>query len=568
MLLGALYAFGGILLWHAIPNTHEGLNSYIRTHQYLDEIQRGHFPPLLFNDVNSGAGCPFPLYYPPLAYYITAGIYSLVGHLLISVHFSFWLSVFLSGCTVYGVCKEMSGDRWAAVAGALLYMTAPYRFTLVTVRAALAESWSLVWYPLILLALVRALKGKHVPWYYPLAVAASLLTHTVMSLYFAVICAAICLLFLIFREGRRLVPLLIGAILGLGIAAFHLLPQQVYLGDVWASDPKVMLANTAYVHSHRVHFHQLFSTPPLYWAGVSKPGDQDSMTFDTGTVSFLFLVMALVAGFEWLKGRRRYSAKVFSLSTLALAGWCAAVAFMVFPKAFLPLMPPQYQYIQFPWRLLGLTTLLAAVGFAGFSRVFWHAPGRRIGFFLLAVIVSMAVSPVFQHKSLRQETDNQSITPDSIRASTDFRGTSAAGEFLPRSFPIEQARNFVPPAPAAGEGATIHAWRRKDPNSWELDIASPHDTRAQVPLAYCRLWRARTEAGVPLAMEPAKGLIQIRIPAGNTVVIVERATPSAVKLGLAISLVSLVLLAVGFSVSRRRKHQKRTEKEGDRHVLG
>ena len=101
-------------------------------------------------------------------------------------------------------------------------------------RGALAECWTFVWYPLILLGGWRMQAGQRAPWYMPLAIAGLLLSHAQMTLYFAVVSVIL----LITWRGAPRIPVVRSAagagLLALGLSAWFWLPQQHYFSDIWA----------------------------------------------------------------------------------------------------------------------------------------------------------------------------------------------------------------------------------------------------------------------------------------------------------------------------------------------
>ena len=103
---------------------------------------------------------------------------------------------------MYFMGVVITRNRLAAVIAAVLYVSFPYRLVDVFVRGALAESWSFVWFPLILAGTWRGLANRRVPWYLPVAWAGLLLTHLPTALYF-VFPFGILLFLGLWREGWR-----------------------------------------------------------------------------------------------------------------------------------------------------------------------------------------------------------------------------------------------------------------------------------------------------------------------------------------------------------------------------
>ena len=200
----------------------------------------------------SGGGYALPRFYPPLGYGVAAALAAAVGDLVLGVHLALLLSVVASGWAMYYLARGLTDRAAVGLLAALLYVTFPYRFTDVLQRSAVAESWTFVWFPLLLAGAWHAIRRGRVPWYFGPSVAGLLLTHTTTALYFAVVCAAIALL------ARRHVPagvtsrLTLETLAGAALAAWFLVPQAWYLPGVWAGDPRFMWATPEHADLNRL----------------------------------------------------------------------------------------------------------------------------------------------------------------------------------------------------------------------------------------------------------------------------------------------------------------------------
>ena len=174
--------------------THQGLETYVRVREYLTEFSHGHVIPQVFPDAVRGAGAAFPRFYPPVSYYFTTTLAGLVGNVARGVNLSFLLSVVLSGVAMYGLIIAITRSRAAAVAAALLYISVPYRFVDIFTRGALAESWTFVWFPLIVYGVWRTITRRQMAWHLPVTLAMLVLTHHGVAIYFMPLYIAIAVL--------------------------------------------------------------------------------------------------------------------------------------------------------------------------------------------------------------------------------------------------------------------------------------------------------------------------------------------------------------------------------------
>ncbi|MBI5712298.1 MAG: hypothetical protein HZC38_02560, partial [Chloroflexi bacterium] len=103
-----------------------------------------------------GFGYPYFNYYAPLPSYILIAIHSLGFIYPVALHIFFALCIWIAGLATYFFVRDWMNDA-AGVAASVVYMTAPYFAFDILFRSALAESFALVFPPLILFFAHRSL---------------------------------------------------------------------------------------------------------------------------------------------------------------------------------------------------------------------------------------------------------------------------------------------------------------------------------------------------------------------------------------------------------------------------
>lgn len=127
--------------------THDGRLHVIRLFWFDEEIRSGQFPVRWSETANHQYGYPLFIFYYP-AFYLLAEMVHLTGFSLVdSIKIVVAGSYLLSGIVAYFWLKSFSG-RWPALAGAVVFLLAPYRLELLFVMGRWAES--LVFLPLVL----------------------------------------------------------------------------------------------------------------------------------------------------------------------------------------------------------------------------------------------------------------------------------------------------------------------------------------------------------------------------------------------------------------------------------
>lgn len=541
ILLVVLYLFFEVLSELAFQSW-ETFWLYLRVHQYAVEFAAGHFPPRVFPDAVAGGGSAFPFFHPPLAYWLSALLGLSLGDMVVGVNMSFLLSVLLSGWAMYGMGMAFSGRRWLALMGALLYVSLPYRFVSVFVVGALEESWTFVWYPLVLTGAWWTVKRERLSWLLPLSVAALLLTHAVMALYFLGLGALVlggCGSRLGWRGAGRVAA---GGLLGVALTLWHFLPARLALSDVWADVPEVMRRLPGFVHGHRVQPWQWFDEHPNRWNGISS-FQFDSMCFSLGAAQWV--VLALAAGAHAVVARRGLAVGDARLTALAkglAVLWAGCLLFMAVPLPFLSVLPAAFSAIQFPWRLLNVTAFLSLASAALFLA---RLPiSLRLGAVITGAAVVLALStPPFQRtNSLVVDWDDAAINPWTLRRN-GASGYTANGEYLPRTHPVEQWVERVSESPVPGEGIQVLGAER-DGSRWRLRIDAPQGGPLVLPLVAYDFYRATGEGERTLETFSAQGLLGVRLLPGQYTFTVEpRMTPAGwVGTWLGVAALGAVLL--------------------------
>ncbi len=412
-------------------SAHDGRHSVFFVTMFDEAIRSGALWPRWAMHHNLGYGYPTFLIQAPLSFYL-AEFFVLLGAGITAAVKLTWATAFLAGAWgMYALVKHWCsspydrqhdrqhddpaalpaptarpGGRGAVCAASacgviagLLYTYAPYHLVDIYVRAALAETLLMAWFPWVFLAFDRLIAyGMARGWqerllWAAVAYAGALLTHSFALPAFT--------------------PLLMGFILfrlwltwhtgwdhaGRGRAAFHntllsagaglagMLLAAIFLVPLLVEGPVLVMEDwtreTYGYDRHWVHWGQFFS--PFWGYGYSDDpvGANDGMGFQLGVV---LLVLACLAAYallvEWFQARRaaqtamgagsvayptggrdnaqtqRLYLMLFFLAAVFAIAWTAT------PQAAgLWQMIPLLEVIQFPWRLLGLAAFtLSALG--------------------------------------------------------------------------------------------------------------------------------------------------------------------------------------------------------------
>lgn len=339
--------------------SHDGEWMVIRLSDFHRSFVSGQIPVRWAARLNHGYGYPVFNFLYPISFYLGEFFYFFSGSFVNAIKVVFILSFLLSGVFMYLWVCDLWGE-WAGVASAILYVYTPYRFLDVYVRGSLGEAVAFAFPPLIFWSAGKLIKRGNK---FYLAVGGLAFTglitahNTIAMLFILVFFGYLLFRWLIFRQNKTLFRQLIILILGLFLSCFFWLPALYDKKDVLFD--KVMISNFF------LHFPTLRQLLVPSWGyGPSLPlSDQDTLSFQVGIANLaVFVAIALALGFKLLRFPKRldclrknfktfYFLFVFIVSfflMLGVSSWAWRILFV-------------YNLIQFPWRLLSLTTFSSAI---------------------------------------------------------------------------------------------------------------------------------------------------------------------------------------------------------------
>ncbi|MEK7504071.1 MAG: hypothetical protein AAB550_01015 [Patescibacteria group bacterium] len=304
-------------------------------------------------DMGYSYGYPLFNFYPPLPYYI--------GQVVHWFGFSFTetvkvlgIMVFaVSAITMYLLAAEFFGSLGGMLA-AMIYLYAPYHSVDFYVRAAVNESWAMVWFPLIYWLTYKLIKNPAwmlVPWV-AISVAALMLSHNPMLMIFVpTYMIWIFFWWIKFKSVSSFKYLLVSALWALGLAAFFTLP--VLVEQKYAHLETLVIGYFNYL-AHFLDFRQMFIN--INWGyGSSVLGSEDTMSFAIGYLQWI--VPLFIACILFFSKKLSHLRPMLILLLFLLA----SSSFLTHSKAtwiwqhFQPL-----EFLQFPWRFLSLIIFFAS----------------------------------------------------------------------------------------------------------------------------------------------------------------------------------------------------------------
>jgi hypothetical protein len=526
-------------------------------------MRAGHFFGRWMPGMAHGFGYPHFNYYAPLASYVLIALHNLGLIYPIAFNFFLFICIWLAGLGTYYFVKDWWGEA-GALAAAAVYMTAPYLGFDVMVRGALAETFALVWPPIILFTLRRALtspapSSTHYTLLATLSFAALMYAHNATALavtplilgYIALLALMLLPSSFVFRPSSFVRPLssllrLLGILaLGLALSARFWLVALVERSLVQSD--RLLVPPIFTYYTNFLSLHELLAPPTIIDPLLINPSPAKGLglvAFTLALLGFAVGCWSLVAG-DWrlVVGFRRSSREAVARSSSSVLRPSSFVpsSFILHPSLFfflallaymfltLPLSRPIWDhvplipFIQFPWRLLGAASLCAA--FLAGAAVHWLPKHQWL---IGATIILTATLGHLSWWYGRDCDKWQEITQaQTVRfeIATNTIGTTAKGEFLPTT--VHRMPDDYSIAESLMRGEQPH-YLTGLPKGAQIAITNPDvlDYRATITTStpfiltfnqfYFPGWRATLDKQpLEIVLTPDTGLMLVTIPSGT-----------------------------------------------------
>jgi hypothetical protein len=538
---------------------HFHLTSWMEANAQFAHFQ---YPRWAYTPAND-AGEPRFLFYPPLSWSLGGLLGFFMPWRFVPVAFDF-TALTLCGFTVHRLLSRFASPG-AALFGALLYVVNPYMLFTAYERCADGELLAAAWIPLLFLAALQP-RVRIVP--IACAIALLWLTNAPAAVIGCYSLALLTLLRLMAppaavddqpslaaRQAHMRVrwPValntLAGTALGLGLAAFYLIPA--------AFERRYIQSEMALVPGMRIIDNTLFHN--------SYPNDDyaehDAVLRRASLVAIALLAAILISGLAiWRDRRKKHVANPSLLTPLAVL--TVIITFLLTPPAlFLWRYTPELRYLQFPWRfciiLAAILSLLLAVALDGgtpTSARFSGSPFQRKSRVRTAAAGGLIVLLIaFCWRTFNAGTDPDELVSVRLAQWKQHIGGDATDEYTPVTADNDALKKSNPPfwlvpVQAAAPGDAVNtpspanAAPGPAPDHLTLTLTRPEFLildRREYPD-----WRISLNGAALAPYSPIRddGLITLQLPAGaDRIDLVFRSTFDQI-LGLLVSLIAVILL--------------------------
>jgi hypothetical protein len=365
-LVGAVVWAGKGIFKYNVFSTHDGDHHIARVYDVIKTITEGQFPLRWAGSLNYFCGVPIYNFYYPLIYYLAAGINLFTKNVIFTLKIIEFASLLFGTIFFYLWIKSETKKELSAIGGALTYLYAPYRFSLILVRGS-PEYLAYAVLPIVLYfySLCFNSTGKKSVFYAFIAsILGALLTishnFTVMFL------VPIILLYLIIKiislklDIKKIGWLALSFIGAFGMGSFFIGPALL--------EQKYTKIGQGFLEWQQ-HFPELWQLIRSKWGYFySAPGTvNDGMSFMLGYAQWIILIVALIfIVYQVFKNKFKFW-KVISENIYIIFFFLASVLSIYL---MLPISIPVWdkirilQEIQFPWRILGIAVFTTSALFS------------------------------------------------------------------------------------------------------------------------------------------------------------------------------------------------------------
>ena len=544
----------------------------------LNSWRHGIFYPSWAPSPNFGAGEPRFIFYPPVTWMLGALLGAILPWRIVPQALTCLLFA-ATGLATRALARQALGKGVATLAGCAAIFSGYALFTAYE-RSAFAEMTGGFWVPIMLMLMLgseaspptlatktKTPGGRGTPVFVrpalllALVVAGAWLSNAPLGVMLSYLLAGLAVLLALMRKSwLPIVRATIGAALGLGLAAFFLVPadwEQRWVDIRQAiEDPGELIENSWLFARHanpRLELHD------IELIRVSAIG-----------VTMIGIALAAV-GMSWW--RRTLPADRRWWIPLALIP--VGVLFLQLPVSdFVWHVLPKMRFLQFPWRWLVVIEAPMAIFFAS---AVW--PGRRAWRVVMATLCTAAFAGAIAlaDRSFFQDCDEDDAVSGVIRDYHDgvgFPGTdeyaapNADNSLVATSLPLAclvsdpevqlgKGDPDMTPDWSADQHSCDATWSEDashpSPEHLRLEADTPHPGYLVLRLRTYPAWRLRLNGQTVTAMpEREDGLTAVPVPRGRVRLAVDWTTTPDVTAGHLISLTALVLITGLWLWERRR----------------
>lgn len=467
----------------------------VRIDQMTRELIHWQFPVRYVNDLGNGGGYMLFDFYSPLVYYIGSVVHLIGVPLVKSTKLVFILGYLIGGTGIFVLLKSYS-DKLSSALGTILFLTASYLSYDVYTRGSLAEFFAfalLPWIFWIFLSLKKQLNVKKLfmaGFFYALLI----ITHNITSYATFIF---IVLLFILPPYSKKItVYYFFSVMIALAFSAFYWLPLAAEYNFL------NLTGNPSIIGQYVTNFLnplQVFGIQNIKW-GIRPP------ILGVGLFAGVFFSTLIVLC------RHKKKNKVNGVSIFAFLGFLLSI-FLIsnLSKPFWDTVP-FFKFIQFPWRFLTISTVLAVL-FISITISKFKNPMIKIILFALLLIPAITIN----YQYLKPSGYNYIAV---YTADDNCSTTTWAQEYLPKWVSIclpKSSKKSIPLVQSSDLGTKISSINESNyGRAISFKVTNQKSLKVIIRRYYFPGWNAFID-GKRVSIQPfgKEGLIVVTVPSGT-----------------------------------------------------
>lgn len=441
-----------------------------------ENIGSGQFGNYIYPNYLDGYGYGNPLFYPDVFLYIPAFLAYLGMNIITAYKLLLFMISLGAVTTMFYAVKKITKDKNAALFSSIVYGFSSYRLVDLFTRAALGESLSFVFAPLIIYGIYEIVHGNYKKNYILVFGMVGIILSHIISTYMIILLLFIyCLVNIkkLFSEKKRIVYLIIATVLTLLITGFFIFPmiEQMIHGTF----------------SFNLDGYQLFyRAVPIWCIFFEIPTSTFIIPWIPPGIGVSFLILCYIYIKKYNKENKLLnfcfiSGILLLLSTTEVFPW----------KIFGHILAP----LQFPWRLYFLVIVLFSLGSGILFNKFFKLENKIFKIILIFSIIPVIIIGICNFKYKKVESVDKYY--------------ESFGEYLPAKFEKEYA---------ISKGDTISSEKPADinfiRNNSKLIITienSDEYNELELPLIYYKGYQAIMGDNRLEVFETENGLVGLKL---------------------------------------------------------
>ena len=355
------------LIQNSIVPGHDIAFHVAKDHGFINSLKDGQIIPEVDPTILNGFGYSFNMFYGPLSTYII-GLAKVITHnWTAAINIFGIVSILLSGIFMYQLVFSISHKKSISIIASVIYMAAPYHLLDLYIRQDQGEFLAFVFIPILFRGLYNLVnKQKGSVFFIVIGASGIILSHNLSAVIVCIMSISYLILNIkrIFNKSS-IKKLILSGILIVGLTGFFILPllqlKGIGIYDIFNKSytASEMAATANGLTSASLDFFRfVFNINPTNGAGSNV------MPFALGLVTLVSILLLPFVYKTINKEQKRLITQLLILSGIAIVFTTKLINWYILPSSL--------DIIQFPWRLLIISTFCLSI-VAAFSLYYFFA---------------------------------------------------------------------------------------------------------------------------------------------------------------------------------------------------